>query len=79
MKNYRTEDFYLVCTLTTLGFQIQYLDRLNPRRVCFCLEKTKKLEDAIDSYWKGDLRVEPRAFSANIKFVKNRLYNSTNQ
>lgn len=74
-KNYfATYDIFLSSTLFTLGFKIETLDKQNKQKVEFYFLREKGLDEAIQSYWARELRVEPQAFAANLKSLKNRIY-----
>lgn len=73
-NHFTTHDIFLSSTLATLGFKIEALDKENKQRVEFCFQREKSLDEAIQGYWARELRVEPQAFAANLKSLKNRIY-----
>lgn len=74
---FTTFDLFLSSCLLTLGdFKLMALDRSNPHKVEFCFLRSPGLDEAVQRYWTKDLLVEPQAFSANLKFLKNRIYSS---
>lgn len=70
---YRTSDLSLA-TVISLSHAIEEVDRQNPRRAEFCFRQSADLNQLIDSYWKGELRVEPQKFFSQLRTVKTRLY-----
>jgi hypothetical protein len=72
--SFQTKDFPLSSSLSSKGFPLIGLDRTDLRRVQFCFKRTKELEDAIESFWRGELLVEPRAFAMHQKLLKSRIY-----
>lgn len=74
MKPYGTTDFYLATTLVTLGYKLDVIDHAPNTRAEFLFERKDDLDQAIESFWRGDLRIEPRLFCTNQKMLKARLY-----
>ncbi len=71
---YTTHDIFLSSALVTLGFRIEALDKYNKQKVEFCFTRSKALDEAVKMYWALEHRLEPQAFSANLKSLKNRIY-----
>lgn len=74
MKLYGTTDFYLATTLVTLGFKLDIIDHPPNGRAEFMFERVEGLDEAVESYWRQILRVEPILFCTNQKMLKARLY-----
>ncbi len=72
---YRTSDLALTAVLS-LEYPIVDIDRTNYPRAIFIFKKTKKLDQQIESYWNGELRIEPQKFANQIKFIKTRIYSN---
>lgn len=70
---YQTSDLALATTLS-LFHPIESMDRTDVRRVIFAFERTDELENTIEAYWKGELKVEPKSFFGQLKIIKSRLY-----
>lgn len=70
-------DMPLAVTLTTLGFQIEKIDRTNLERFQFCFKRQKSLDETVQAFWCGELRLEPKALFLNHKILKSRLFCST--
>jgi len=70
---YKTSDLGLATTLS-LHFPIKTIDRNNPRKVLFVFDKTDKLSNFIDKYWRSEIVVEPQTFTNQIKNIKTRIY-----
>ena len=73
-KSYFTSDLALSATLLTLHFQIETIDRSNPKKVIFIFKKDKGLEQTIEKYWNGQLQVSPLTLLQNLKALKSRIY-----
>lgn len=72
-KIYSTSDLFLAATLT-LWFPIQSLDKTEPQKVIFNFIFTNELQKTLDSYWRNELHVEPKALFNSLKTIKSRLY-----
>ena len=73
-KRYFTSDLALSTTLFTLHFQIETIDRSNPKKVIFIFKKDKDLEHTIEEYWNGQLQISPLALLQNLKALKSRIH-----
>jgi len=74
-QSYSTYDLALATTLAVLGFQIKkYQKSPQTRRVSFVFVQTKELEKTIESFWEGQLLVEPSRIFEVMKRIKTRLY-----
>jgi len=69
-------DMPLAVVLSSLGFQLQSLDRTDPARFQFCFKEELGLEDAISAFWRGELRLEPKALFLNHKLLKSRIFSA---
>ncbi len=76
MKTYSTQDLPLAATLIALGQSLQSIERTNPKRAGFCFVTSEGLETLVNSYHKGSITIEPRAYFDAIRQLKNRLYGS---
>jgi hypothetical protein len=78
MQNYmKISDFQLAVTLSTLGFQLEDIDRTSSERYQFCFRGNKKLDETIQAFWRGELRLEPKALLLNHKLLKSRIYSAS--
>lgn len=73
-SNFETTDFCLASTLACIGFLLEKVDRTNPERAIFIFSKNNKLEKAIEKFWRKEMRVDPLAFNAAQRELKNRIY-----
>lgn len=78
MKNtlkeyYQTSDLSLATTIS-LFYPIQEIDKTDPRKASFSFKQDKKLGKLVDSYWRGELKVNPLAYFNELKNIKGRLY-----
>lgn len=70
---YKTADLALV-TVIFLSYPIEAIDRQNPRKAQFLFKRNNQLDELIESYWRGELRVEPQAYFNALRIIKARLY-----
>lgn len=70
---YRTSDLALA-TVISLSHQIEAVDRKNPRRADFLFQRNERLDEIIEKYWDGKLKIEPQAFFNQLRIIKSRLY-----
>lgn len=69
-------DMPLAVALTTLGFHLENIDRTSSERFQFCFRRQEGLDDTVQAFWRGELRVEPKVLFLNHKLLKSRLYSS---
>ena len=70
---YQTSDLALATSLS-MFFPIEGINRENPRKATFLFKRTNETEQLVENYWKGQLRVDPQLFFAQVRSVKARLY-----
>ncbi len=71
--SYSTTDLTTAVTLS-LYFPIETIDKSNPRKAIFLFRRNKEFNKTLEQYWRGELRVSPQAFAAQMKVIKTRLY-----
>lgn len=73
---YKTSDLSLASALISLGYPIEAIERNNPsERATFLIKRDDELDNLIQLYFTGQLRVEPLSYFNNLKNLKTRLYN----
>jgi hypothetical protein len=72
---YRTSDLALATTIS-LFYPIEAIDKQNPRKAYFIFKREEGLDELIEKYWKGELRIEPKTFFNQLRVIKARLYGS---
>ena len=70
----KTSDFILASTLLTLGHDIIGIDKTNPKRVVFYYRKTSDLEVAVEDYWAGKVKVDPKSFVYSQREIRGRIH-----
>jgi hypothetical protein len=73
MKTFNTTDWPLVNTLFCLGFKIDYLDRHDPQRIEFCFIREQGLDEAVQSFWRGEISLPVQQIFASQKLLKSRM------
>lgn len=74
-STYKTADLALA-TIISLSYPIEAIDRQNPRKSIFLFKLEEGLNALIESYWRGEIKVEPQLLFAQLRAVKSRLYGS---
>ena len=74
MKIFETSDFHLAITLCTLCFPLIVINKSNPKRYSFEFQDTPEIHSAIEAFFKGELRLDPRLVLLNSKLLKDRMY-----
>lgn len=73
--SYKTSDLALTAVLS-LFYPIESVDSTDPRRTCFVFRSSKELDELIESYWNGNLKIEPQRYFTQLKNIKTRIYAS---
>jgi len=70
---YRTADLALAAVIF-LFYPLEAIDKQNPRKAQFLFKRNSELDELIESYWRGELKVEPQAYFNALRVIKARLY-----
>lgn len=70
---YRTADLALATTIS-LSYPLESIDRHNSRKAYFCFERKNGIDELIENYWRGELKVEPQSYFNQLRIIKARLY-----
>lgn len=70
----RISDINLASALLTLGFNILGTDNSDPGRVYFFFADTQELKEAIDMYWRDELKVSPKSLAYSRREVLARIH-----
>ena len=70
---YSTSDLALATALS-LFYPVDSIDRQNPHKAYFLFKRTPDLDQLIEAYWKGEVKVNPAAYFNQLKTIKARLY-----
>lgn len=71
---YRTADLALA-TAIFLFHPLETIDRpVNSRKAFFVFKRNDELDEFIENYWRGELRVAPQAYFNALRLIKARLY-----
>lgn len=74
---YISTDLALVAALS-LHFPIEHIDKTNPRKARFSLKDSGALQALVQSYWRKELRIEPRSYYDQLRTLKSLLYSEEN-
>jgi len=70
---YNTSDLALA-TIISLYYPLEVINRQNPNKAEFVFKRDDSLDKLIESYWRGELKVEPQMYFNQLKIIKARLY-----
>ena len=70
---FKTADLALA-TAVSLFYPLEAVDKQNPRRAYFLFKRENHLDEVIEGYWRGELKVEPQAYFNQLRIIKARLY-----
>lgn len=70
---YSTSDLALT-TAISLWYPVDSIDKADPQKAIFLFKREQKLDELIETYWQGKLRVEPQTYFNQLRNIKSRLY-----
>lgn len=71
---YRTADLALAGA-AFLFYRLEAIDRPpNSQKAFFLFKREDGLDKLIESYWRGEMKVEPQAYFNALRVIKARLY-----
>ena len=73
-KDFRTADLALTAALCVSGFVVEDVDRVSPQRSVFVFGNGEELREAVNQYWRQEMRVEPQEYFNQLKIIKARIY-----
>lgn len=71
---FQSADLSLVAALMSFGYSIEGIDRADPGRAVFHIERDKFLDEKVQAFWSHSLTVDPLAYFNCLKEAKTRLY-----
>ena len=71
---FKTADINLASALLAAGFAVDTTDNSNPKRIYFFFEKNEQLEQAVDNYWRGELKVDAKDIGLCRRELMSRIY-----
>jgi hypothetical protein len=76
---FETSDFGLAASINTyyLLWAIRN-DHRDPSRKTFVFKRDDGLDEFVQAYWRGEIRVEPRDYENKRKELKTRIYQEQN-
>ena len=70
---YSTSDLALA-TAISLFYPLESIDRQDSRKAYFLFKRNNQLDSLIESYWRGELKTDPKAYFNALRVIKARLY-----
>jgi hypothetical protein len=71
--SFSTSDLSLASALLSLGYRLEVVEKQYPKSL-FLFQRTKYLDEAVQGFWSGELRIEPKSYFNCLKEIKSRLY-----
>jgi hypothetical protein len=66
-------DLALAATIS-LFYPLESIDKQNPHKAQFIFTRNAHLNKIIESYWRGELKVEPKQYFNALRTIKAQLY-----
>ena len=73
-QTFQTFDLGLSAALISTGFELQDLDKFNPKKVQFNFLRTSDIDETVRDYFSDRLDINARTYFDNIKLLKNMIY-----
>lgn len=70
---YQTSDLALATTIS-LWYPVEAIDKTDPHKAIFLFRRDQNLDQLVESYWRGELKVSPAVYFNQLKVIKSRLY-----
>lgn len=79
MTNLKLDDYYqtsdlALATTISLWCPVEAIDKTDPHKAIFLFKRDQNLDQIIESYWRGELKVSPAVYFNQLKAIKARLY-----
>lgn len=74
-EGYKTTDFQICSVLLYFRHKLSEIDKSNPSRCTFEIERKSNTDEIIEKFYDGRLLVEPKRFATIQKDIKCRLFN----
>lgn len=71
---FETFDLSLAASLRAMGFPLEAVDKTSSKRVSFIYLRSPQLDEAVFSYRRGGVRLEPETFFLQLKSLKSKIY-----
>ena len=71
---FELSDYPACVALVTLGYRLIGVDKSKPNRAIFQFEKDEGIQQALESFFRDELRMNPRLILMNARVVKDRLH-----
>lgn len=74
MKDYYQTTHLALVGVLSLTYPIDSSDSSDPSRVVFFFKREAGLDELIEQYWRGELRVDPKRYFEQLRMLKSRLH-----
>lgn len=72
--HYECTDLSLCAALRVCGYEIDRIDKANPRRAIFFIVSDERLGEVVGKYFSHQLRIDPALFAYHLKDLKTQIY-----
>ncbi|MEK9207206.1 MAG: DUF5659 domain-containing protein [Patescibacteria group bacterium] len=69
----KTADLSLAAAIY-LFYPLESIEKQNPRKATFFFKRDSSLDELVESYWRGELKVDPQEYFNALRIIKTRLY-----
>lgn len=70
---YKTSDLALAASLS-LYSPVNTIDSTDSKRIIFIFKQSQELDQLVDMYWRGEMKVDPQQYFNQLKIIKSRIY-----
>lgn len=70
---YKTSDLALAASLS-LYSPVNTIDSTDSKRIIFIFKQSQELDQLVDMYWRGEMKVDPQQYFNQLKVIKSRIY-----
>lgn len=74
---FQTSCLIQAATLVYNGYNIKSIDKTDPRKVIFHIERDQYLDELLQAYYTSRLSCEPLRFANTLKALKTRIYSNS--
>jgi hypothetical protein len=74
LKDYYTTSDLALATAVSFWYTLESVDKTNPQKVVFLFKRDEELDQLVESFWRGALKVDPQAYFNRLKVIKSRIY-----
>lgn len=70
---YSTSDLALAASISLFS-PVEKIDSSDSKRIIFIFKQSQELDQLVDMYWRGEMKVDPQQYFNQLKVIKSRIY-----